>query len=279
MAKKITFKVKDPERLRDYFSKYSQLDPSIFLILHEDRMEIRGFSSDKDLTKMATISYSDVFEEAQVDIDQEVHVGLINKIKRLIMCLNMYQEEFSMTFNIETITDTALVNHLARKGFIDKDSETALTTSNIKFKGSNLTLTVGTALNMIKDNFELNDGYIKSLKTITESNQLIGKFVILGTELKQLKTLSDNDTNKYLTFNLNEDVVSILSESSFKRDFEATSDSTANFQIIKDILKYMDVEDQTISIVDNDEIGIYIIIESNETETLSFCSIMEDGEE
>lgn len=272
---KIILKVKNTDILKEYFQKFSAMGSSLFIIVKKDRFVGHSFSEDRSFIKIATLKFSDVFEEAEIDIANDMYIAMYSKIKRLIMSVSQFSGDYTLILNVKEVTEKPIVNLVKSSGFTKNDKIDVV--EFLQFKDSRLNLiTKGSKFTVIKDCFDLTSEKIESLFGDSDSESK-GEFILEKNDFRQLKTLADaveSKDNDALNFNIDPEKckIHISSKGSFDFKFPMT-ECAEEFSIVvaRDSLKCFDVENLEVGIKEHTHIGPVIIVNSQESDTMYCC--------
>ena len=271
MQKQYSFTVKEPKELMEFFDKYKKLEPSLLLILTHDSLELRGFSSTKDLVKVASMEYSKVFDKSVISIDDNIYIGLVDKTKRIVDCIRNFEGEFDLEFSIKQLTDKSLVNLMNSKGYIEND--VLYTADNIKFSTAGLDLNIKTTLKMVQVNININEEYLEQFDFSRSTNDLLGSFQITADQITNIKKLSEMDSDQYLTLTTIKNKLNIKSMEFFNMSFDMVEfNNPVEMVFDKKVFSYIDPEDSDVNIIKTEYAGNVLSFHSLETDTDSFCS-------
>lgn len=278
---KIILNIKNAEVLKEYFQKFNSMGTDIFTVVKKDRFISYSFNNDKSFVKIATLKFSDVFQEAEIDIVDDIYIGFYSKIKRLIMSVSQFSGDYKLILNIKEVTEKPIVNLIKSAGYTDKDTINVV--EYLQFKDARLNLiTKGTKFTIIKDFFQLTTDAVESIFGENDSVKK-GEFILEKTDFKQLKTLADaveTDDNETLSFTIDPEKckIHISSKGSFDFKFPMTECSEAiEFMISTKSLKCFDVENLEVSIRDHTIKGPILIMSSQESDTKYSCSTYKRG--
>ena len=150
---KIILNIKNTEVLKEYFQKFNSMGTDIFTVVKKDRFISYSFNNDKSFVKIATLKFSDVFQESEIDIVDDIYIGFYSKIKRLIMSVSQFSGDYKLILNIKEVTEKPIINLIKSAGYTDKDTINVV--EYLQFKDSRLNLiTKGTKFTIIKDFFQ-----------------------------------------------------------------------------------------------------------------------------
>jgi len=278
---KIILNIKNTEVLKEYFQKFNSMGTDIFTVVKKDRFISYSFNNDKSFVKIATLKFSDVFQESEIDIVDDIYIGFYSKIKRLIMSVSQFSGDYKLILNIKEVTEKPIINLIKSAGYTDKDTINVV--EYLQFKDSRLNLiTKGTKFTIIKDFFQLTTDAVESIFGENDSVKK-GEFILEKTDFKQLKTLADaveTDDNETLIFTIDPEKckIHISSKGSFDFKFPMTECTEAiDFMISTKSLKCFDVENLEVSIRDHTVKGPILIMSSQESDTQYSCSTYKRG--
>lgn len=280
---KIILNVKNTEVLKNYFQKFTHIGNAIFITVKKDRFVSISFTETKDFIKIASLKFSDVFEESEIDIDNDIYIGLYSKIKRLIMSVSQFPGPYKLILNIKPVNEKSVVNLIKDAGYTENDTIDVV--EFLQFKDSRLNLiTKGSKFSgAINNIFDLTTPTIESIFGENDSVKK-GEFILEKNDFKQLKTLADSVETKVddaLLLNIDSEKckMHISSKGSFDFKFamlECIEDF--EFAIGSDSLKYLDGENVEICIKDHQSLGPILIANSQESDTkYSFASYNKPG--
>lgn len=273
---KIILNVKNSDVLKEYFSKFNSMGSSLFIIVKKDRFISHSFSEDRSFIKIATLKFTDVFEESEIDIPDDLYIAMYSKIKRLIMSVSQFVDDYKLILNVKKVTEKNVVNLVKSAGFTENDELNVI--EYLQFKDSRLNLiTKGSKFTMVKDCFDLTTEKIESIFGKEDSNTK-GEFILEKNDFRQLKTLADaveSKDNDALIFDINTEKckVNIFSKGSFNFKFPMT-ECYEDFKLIiaRDSLKYFDGENLEVSIKHHKLLESVLIMNSQESDTMYCCA-------
>lgn len=273
---KIILNIKNTEVLKDYFQKFNSMGSSIFTVVKKDRFVSYAFNTDKSFIKIATLKFSDVFEESEIDIVNDIYIGFYSKIKRLIMSVSQFSGKYKLILNVKEVDEKPIVNLIKSAGYTENDTIDVV--EYLQFKDARLNLiTKGTKFTVIKDFFQLTTAAVESIFGEGDSVQK-GEFILEKNDFKQLKTLADaveTADNETLQFTIDPEKckIHISSKGSFDFKFPMTEcEEAIEFMVAKESLKYFDMENLEISIKNHNIKGPILIMSSQESDTKYCCS-------
>jgi hypothetical protein len=267
MAKTLTLTIKNVGLLKEYFQKFNKnkIGSNILTIIYGDYIVTKSCSNDKDYIKISKIPLSDIFEEAQIDIDSPIFIGLFEKQNRIIKYISKFKNGAKFNIIYDAINSKKIVQ-LVKTGYPEIENSVLVTdrisisdkSLNIKFKTS--------SIEMISTIFRLTDDVINMLTTTKKPNILYSKTFIDSETLSSIQGLvsdinnSDNKNAKGFIINTN----------------------TENSNVVLSVDKYFDIKlDGEISknitlmyptdfpaVLDNEEYNLYVINSNTPNGTL-----------
>jgi hypothetical protein len=259
MALNLSLTVKNITLLKDYFQKFNKnkIGTNILTILYSDRMVTKSCSNDKDFIKVSTIPLSEIFEEAQLDIEEPIFICLFEKQNRINKYMSKFKNgaKFNISYgqinskkilqlvsNIHPDVD-GVVNVADKISFSDK-------VLNLKFKTS--------SIEMVTTIFKLSDDLLNQMTSIKKPNSLYSSTDVDVETMGNLQGLISDINN---------------SDSKDARGFIVKTNKDGNVQL--SIEKYFDIKLE--SMVKSETIKLFPInfssVLDNEEYTLNLLNV------
>lgn len=280
---KITLTLKDPKVLQSFFSKFSNLGSTVVGVLNRDSIEVSGFFDDRSTFKKSKLSYKEVFEESEIDINQPIFISFFSKVSQIISYLNNYSKECKFIISYDEMTSQAIVN--LTKEWNDS-RENVLVVDNITLKDPNLSLKMGTPrLSMSKVSFDMNPTKLNTILAEDESTRINCKFIFNKAIRNKIASLvkgksSSDNLSDIVSIKLQEDdkeniIVSMKDYFEYKVPIE-TYTSDFDFYIDPRFLSVIDDEEYICQVYEKPELK-YILFSSKESDTFSISTAKISG--
>jgi hypothetical protein len=278
MSKKITLNVKDPKALQAFFSKFTSLGSTVLAVINKDSIEVSGFEDDRSTYKKSTISFKDVFEESEIDIDQPIFMSFFSKVSKIISYLNNYSESCKFIITYDELTTQSIVNLTSEW---NDNRNNVLVVEHITLKDDNLSLKMGAPrLSMSKASFDMNETKLNGILAETEDTQIKCKFVLNKTIKSKIASLvkgksSSDNLSDILSISISEDDKENL-KVSMKNYFVYTfpvEEYFSDFEIFTDpkFLGSIDDEEYICQVYEKPNLN-YTVFSSKESNTFSITT-------
>lgn len=217
MAKTLTLTIKNVNLLKEYFQKFNKnkIGSNILTVIYNDNIVTKSCSNDKDYIKISKIPLSDIFEEAQIDIESPIFIGLFEKQNRIIKYISKFKNGAKFNIIYDAINSKKTVQLVSTSypevvGSVLVADRISISDKllNIKFKTS--------SIEMISTIFRLTDGIIDMLTSTKKPNILYSKTFIDSETLSSVQGLvsdinnSDNKNAKGFIIKTNSETSNVV---------------------------------------------------------------------
>jgi hypothetical protein len=258
MAKTLTLTIKNVNLLKEYFQKFNKnkIGSNILTVIYNDNIVTKSCSNDKDYIKISKIPLSDIFEEAQIDIDSPIFIGLFEKQNRIIKYISKFKNGAKFNIIYDAINSKKTVQLVSTSypevvGSVLVADRISISDKllNIKFKTS--------SIEMISTIFRLTDGIIDMLTSTKKPNILYSKTFIDSETLSSVQGLvsdinnSDNKNAKGFIIKTNSETSNVVL--SVDKYFDIKLDGEVNRSVT--LMYPTDFS----SVLDNEEYNLFSI--------------------
>lgn len=282
--------IKNKEGLEKYlkrFKKYS--NTGLILRMKQDCFVAWVFGGTTAYVKYSTLSYKDVFNEAEIDIEGDILVS-IKEIQSILDYLSKFSEGSTFKVDYDVLTDKDLIKRINQKAETQLYTEMNIA-SQVHFIGKTLKTKQKTiSITQGVHNFRMYDKKWEGLTT--EDEELtITKIPVSKAEFTTIfgaMGLEKNDSESHIEVKIGKNaVVKGVNFEFILEGYKDTGITPMNLQINRNMFGYVDIEDSELLIkyhtppMDDDPL-ILLIVKSMESETYSMVvtgdSISESAE-
>lgn len=277
----IKLTLKNKEALEKYlkrFKKYS--NTGLILRMRNDSFSYWGFGVSRAYIKYSVLSYKDVFNEAEIDIENDVYISF-KEIQPVLDYLSKFQDGSTIKVDYDVLTDKGLLKEINKeaKG-IPTPYESLSVASAVNFVSKQLKSKIVTKnINHDVLNFRMYDDKMEDILS-EKPELLIAKVPVTKTDMSTIfgmLSLEKTENNSHLEIKLGGNTTTIKGnnfEYSLKGANELDVTDTSLF-VNREHFNCIDVEDSEFVIkyhtppVDDDEPIRLLVVKSTESETSS----------
>lgn len=298
MAKTLSLTIKNVNLLKEYFQKFNKnkIGANILTVIYNDTIVTKSCSNDKDYIKISKIPLSDIFEEAQIDIESPIFVGLFEKQNRINKYISKFKNGAKFNITYDSLNSKKIVQ-LVNTSYPEVEKAVLVADRisisdkllNIKFKTS--------SIEMVSTIFRLTDAIIDMLTSTKKPNVLYSKAFIDSETLSSIQGLvsdinnSDNKNAKGFIVSTNSETSNVILsvDKYFDIKLEGEVNKNTSLMFPTDFSNVLDSEEYNLlTINSNTPNGSFDVLlwKSTESDTITIISALkgievstdEDGE-